>query len=175
MSLDQELDNETRSNDQETNKLRDVLIDLHKKMPEESASDNGPSSEDITDTDRNYESDDENSDTAIKVNIGNKSVTKTKEDMHRGAIAADSPQRKDYKPKRVKIAPASKDFSNPRNNSNDPEALKASGASTNRHTNTYAHVPNNLAHSDQHSDVGNIYHQQKDGSKTLEIYNNNSH
>ena len=174
MSLDQELDDDTKLSDQETNALRNTLIGLHNKIPEENASDNDQSSENITDTDMNYESDDENSETDNKTTISRTKCVKEREDgLNKDAVGMGAPLRKDNKTKRVKIASASEDYCK-LGQPYGHELPCTSDKSNIKHTRT---LPNNVSsensvYVDQHSDVVNIYHQQKDGSKTLEIYNN---
>ena len=175
MSLDQEIDDGTKLSDQEANALRNTLIGLHNKIPEENASDNGQSSDNITDSDMNYESDDENSETDNKTTIGRtKCVTETEDGLNKGAAGMGASVRKDYKPKRVKIAPASEDYCK-LGQPYDHELLRTSDKGKIKHTSTLSNASGYSVYVDQHPDFGNMYHQQKNGSKTLEIYNNIAH
>ena len=162
MSLDQELNN--GSYDQETNTLRDALIDLHKKLPEQCEPENRSFSGDFADSDRSCDRD------SVKENSGTESVTETKEELYEDTGEAGVPQKKDNKPKRVKIAPAFEDCCKPFHNNN--KQLHAFETNENGNASSSSHLSQNSAISDKQSNLGQIYHQQKDGSKTLEIYNN---
>lgn len=154
MTLDNECCDE--SYDLETNSLRKALKDLYKKSPEERVCESAKDAKTLERNAANFDITDANDSNSMGVLAKNQIEV----------FKIERPEKK-HIPKYVKMTGISEKY-----DETLPDNIKALQKAENKGRYSYSQLNENTMR--QKLWLGHIYHQQKFGSKTLEIYENDN-